>query len=112
MWAPSVRSGVNVSKPRYRHAHQQERKRWAPVVAAGDAYCAEPVCLMKSRWIPPNWATTQLWHLCHDPSGTIVIGVGHRKCNLSEAAKRGNKMRSRKAKPPPTKKRPTNRWVL
>jgi len=105
-----------MSKPRYRYAHQQERKRWAKVVAAGEAYCAEPVCKMKSRWIPAEWASTQLWHLCHDPSGTIVIGVGHRKCNLSEAATRGNKMRgrkgSRKAREVRTVRRSTNRWVI
>ena len=81
-----------MAKPRYRHAHQQERKRWEPTVAAGDAYCVEPVCLYRSRWIPPGSA----WNLSHDPSGTVWIGPSHEKCNLSEAAKRGNRMRSRR----------------
>lgn len=101
-----------MSKPRYRYSHQQERKRWVPLVAQGEALCAEPVCLMPTRVIPPQWARTQLWHLCHDPSGSIVIGIGHRKCNLSEAAKRGNKLRSRKARKPTTAKKPVNRWVI
>lgn len=84
-----------MSKPRYRHAHQQERERWRPVVAAGEAMCAEPICLFKSRLIPAHWAPTQLWHLSHDPTGTVTIGPSHRRCNLAEAARRGNKTRAR-----------------
>lgn len=86
--------------------HQQQRQRWAPVVAAGDAYCAEPVCLMPDRWIPPD----SEWHLSHDPTGTITIGPSHARCNLSEAAKRGNRMRSRDST---TERPPTSgRWTL
>lgn len=96
-----------MAKPRYRYAHQQERNNhWRPIVAAGEAYCAEPICLLPSRWIPPEWAPTQLWHVCHDPTGTVVIGVGHRKCNTSEGATRGNRMRGRRE--PST----ANRWTL
>ena len=97
-----------MAKPKYGHAHQQERERWRPIVAAGEAYCAEPVCLMRSRLIPAAWAPTQLWHVCHDPSGLIVIGVGHRRCNLAEAARRGNRMRRKR--PPRTPK--SGRWVI
>ncbi len=96
-----------MAEPRYRYAHQQERERWRPIVAAGDAYCAEPLCLMKSRWIPP-WTPSRLWHVCHDPSGTRVIGVGHRRCNLAEAARRGNRTRRRK----PVKSPTAGRWQL
>ena len=88
---------------KYGYAHQQEREAWRPIVAAGQAVCAEPVCKIQQRGgtraIPAEWAPTQLWHVCHDPSGTLVIGVGHRACNLSEAARRGNRMRRRRAKP-------------
>lgn len=102
-----------MAKPRYRYAHQQERKTWVPVVAAGEAYCAEPVCKMRSRLIPPAWANTQLWHLCHDPTGTVVIGPGHRRCNTSEGATRGNRMRAKGKQPPVVKRKPTaNRWTL
>jgi len=84
-----------LAKPKYRHAHQQERLKWKPVVEAGEAYCAEPVCLIEraggSRWIAPGTP----WHLCHDTTGTIWIGVGHRRCNTSEGARRGNRMRRR-----------------
>lgn len=95
---------------KYGWAHQQEREAWRPIVAAGQAYCAETVCLMKTRLIPPAWAPTQLWHVCHDPSGQLVIGVGHRRCNLSEAARRGNRMRRRRAKPRRTEPEPTHWW--
>jgi hypothetical protein len=91
---------------KYGWDHQQERERWRPIVAAGEAYCAEPVCLMRSRWIQPALANTQLWHVCHDPSGQIVIGVGHRRCNLAEAARRGNRMRRRRPKKP----EPPSQW--
>jgi hypothetical protein len=94
-----------MAKPKYGYAHQQVREAWRTVVADGEAYCAEPVCLMTSRWIPPEWAPTQLWHVCHDPTGTEVIGVGHRRCNTSEGAKRGNRMRSQRPAAP-------NRWAL
>jgi hypothetical protein len=69
----------------------RERRRLAPIVEAGLAHCAEPRCLMRTRWIPPGTA----WHLSHDPSGLHIIGPSHRRCNLAEAATRGNKMRAR-----------------
>lgn len=95
-----------MSKPRYRYAHQQERKRWAPIVEAGDGYCAERVCVMRSRWIQPGTA----WDLAHDQTGTVYIGVAHQRCNRREGAARGNRMRRRKPAPP----RPTTagRWRL
>ena len=97
---------MNVSSPRYRYRHQQERKRWQLVVDAGDAYCAEPVCVMPTRWIAPG----SKWHLCHDPSGTSYIGPGHARCNTREGAARGNRMRARRRRPapPPT----AGRWTL
>lgn len=91
---------------RYTWSFRKERERWRPVVDAGDAYCAETVCKMPDRWIAPG----SKWDLCHDPSGEQVIGPGHAKCNRSEAAVRGNRMRSASAAPPPA---PTaGRWSL
>lgn len=81
-----------MSDPRYRYAHQQERKRWAPVVEAGQAQCAEPVCVMPSRWIPPGSA----WHLSHDVTGTWWIGPSHARCNQAENARRNNPKRARR----------------
>lgn len=89
--------------------HQQERAKWAPVVEAGEAHCVEPICLMATRWIPPGTP----WHLSHDPTGTIWLGPSHRRCNLSEAAIRGNKTRGKNPKPKTVKRAPTaNRWPL
>jgi len=98
-----------MAKPKYRHAHQQERKRWAPIVARGEAFCAQPRCLMRTRWIRPGTA----WALGHNDAGTSWIGPVHKRCNDSDGATRGNKMRARpKPRPQPLAKRPTNRWVL
>lgn len=73
--------------------HRAQRRYWEPIVAAGQAYCAEPVCLEvrdgRSRWIEPG----SPWHVCHDPSGTVYLGPGHARCNTSEAATRGNRQR-------------------
>lgn len=74
-----------MAKAKYGYRHQKERERWAPVVAAGQAYCCEPVCLMPDRWIRPG----SRWHLSHDRSGTVWIGVSHYRCNTTEGGKRG-----------------------
>lgn len=93
---------------KYGWTHQQERQRWVPVVEAGDAHCAEKRCLMRSRWITPG----SKWHLAHDESGTIVIGVSHARCNTSEGATRGNRMRGRRARSSEPKLPQANRWRL
>ena len=77
-------------KRKYGRRHQLERKRWEPVVARGDGWCAEAVCLKPSRYIDPD----ERWHLAHDSTGTHYIGVSHERCNTSEAAVRGNKERA------------------
>lgn len=64
--------------------HRAQRRYWKPIVEAGNAECAEPVCVMPSRWIAPG----SEWHVCHDETGTRYIGPGHRDCNVREAAKR------------------------
>lgn len=55
-------------------------------------WCVEPTCLMNTRAIAP-W---QRASISHDPTGRIILGDSHLRCNLSEAATRGNKMRARK----------------
>lgn len=73
--------------------------------------CVEPVCLFRSREIAP----TQRASISHDPSGTVIIGPSHLRCNLSEAAKRGNRMRRRRRRPAPARHaevRVDGRWVL
>ena len=73
-----------MSKPQYRYAHQQERDRWRPVVESGRAYCAEPICVLPSRWIAPGTP----WDLSHDVTGTHWIGPSHARCNRAENARR------------------------
>jgi hypothetical protein len=75
-----------MSKPQHRTPeHRAARKSLAPVVAAGEAYCVEPVCLKDSRWIEPGTE----WHVSHDMTGTVIIGPSHGVCNVTEAAIRG-----------------------
>jgi hypothetical protein len=96
-----------MTQPQYRYAHQQTRKRLAPVVAAGDAYCAELVCKMRTRWIAPG----SDWDLAHDRVNGGYLGPAHSRCNRSEGAAFGNRKRGGRRKPLP---RPSTsgRWAL
>lgn len=88
-----------MAKPTYQTPeHRAQRKRWASVVTAGDAYCVEPRCLVElqggSRWIPPG----SRWHVSHTPDGTTYLGPSHERCNTSEGAARGNRERGDNAR--------------
>lgn len=72
-----------MASPKYRHAHQKARAEWAPVVAAGDGWCSEVICLKESRHIDPD----EEWHLAHTPDATAYLGPAHALCNLSEAGR-------------------------
>jgi len=91
-----------MSKPQHRTPeHRAARKAIDQAQARGEVlWCVEPVCVMGSRDIQP-W---QRADVCHDPSGAVITGPGHFKCNRREGATRGNRMRG---------KAPTvHRWVL
>jgi hypothetical protein len=75
----------------YGTSHQAERARWKPVVDAGQAYCAETVCLERDRYIPPGTP----WDLAHAPGGGY-LGPAHQSCNRSEGATRGNRGRRKR----------------
>lgn len=83
-----------MSKPQhrtaeYRRAYQAIRK----AQAAGEVlWCHEVQCVYPSRHIYPHQKAAVL----HDPTGTVIVGEGHAKCNAREAAIRGNKMRARR----------------
>lgn len=66
------------------------RRSWAGVIARGQGTCHETICLMDSRTIAPG----EPWDMCHDPTGKRLLGPGHRKCNRSEGATRGNNART------------------
>jgi len=75
------------SRPRsrkYGHEHSKTRAQHvAALKRAGQGMCAEVVCLYRSRLITPEMDL----HLCHDKTGTIVLGLGHAACNLSAAGR-------------------------
>lgn len=58
----------------YGAAHQRERKRWQPIVEAGEATCA--------RCNEPIEATSK-WDLGHNEDRTEWTGPEHVKCNRS-----------------------------
>jgi hypothetical protein len=77
---------------RYGRDHRAERERHMTVLRAqGAGLCAERVCLYRSRVITPDMSLD----LCHDPTGTVVLGLGHSKCNRHEAAVRARAMQTR-----------------
>ena len=79
-----------MAAPKYSGYYLAIRKAWAPVIARGEGRCHETICLMPTRTITPG----SKWDLCHDTTGTTIIGPGHRRCNRSEGATRGNQARA------------------
>jgi hypothetical protein len=72
-------------RKQYGHRHRVQREReLAQLRNDGAGTCAETVCVHPSRVITPDMDL----HLCHDTTGTKVIGLGHADCNRREAARR------------------------
>jgi hypothetical protein len=65
----------------YDLAHKRERERWLPIVASGQAFCSEPVCLEPTRHIRPD----EPWDLSHTADRTGWLGPSHRRCNRAES---------------------------
>lgn len=86
----------------YGAKHQAEKERHRPTVDAGQAHCAELVCLEPDRWIQPGSA----WDLAHDRANGGYLGPAHRRCNRAEG---GRWRHTKKADPQP---RGMNRWTL
>lgn len=76
----------------YGWAHQKERRRLKPVVDAGNAWCAQPICLMPTRWITPGTP----WALGHNDTRTAWIGPVHAICNQRDGASKGGKAITRR----------------
>lgn len=72
----------------YGAEHKAEKERWRPIVNAGDAYCAEALCLEerdgRGRWIRPGTP----WHLAHAVGQVGYLGPAHRRCNIAESNER------------------------
>ena len=74
----------------YGAAHQKLRAQVAKLVAAGTA-----VCWRCGRAIQPWMA----WDLGHDDwDRSVYRGPEHAKCNRAAAARKGNRMRGKRAK--------------
>lgn len=79
---------------RYGREHRAQRAHHlAALRAAGAGTCAERVCVHRTRLITPDMEL----HLCHDPTGQHVIGLGHADCNRHEAAVRARRIQTRRA---------------
>lgn len=83
-WSSSRPNGGSTAA-KYRTAqHRRDRAdHIARLRAVGHGLCAEPVCLMRSRTIVPGMKLD----LCHDRPTGAVLGLGHARCNRSEASR-------------------------
>lgn len=98
-----------MTQPQYGWAHQQQRAALAPIVNAGDAYCTEIVCVMRTRWIAPGAP----WDLAHDRTTGGYLGPAHARCNRREGAAHGNRTRHAPRGPQQAPRAPTaGRWGL
>jgi hypothetical protein len=88
-----------MSKPQYRTPEYRAAVRsYKRRQQAGEwLVCVEAICLHPSRDIAPDQAVD----VAHDTSGTVILGPSHMRCNRSEGATRGNRMRAG-----------VGRWVL
>lgn len=68
-----------------KRTHRAVRAEWEPIVEAGDADCAELICLEPDRWIAPG----SDWDLAHGDTRDEYRGPAHARCNRSEGGKRG-----------------------
>lgn len=109
-WYRNWETGVRRLEPKRRRAyptnasngygrkHQNERKRWEPIVAAGNVRCAR--C---RKLILPGMA----WHLDHAPGKRGYLGPSHAKCNVVAGAKLGAAITNAKKR---ARRRVSRRW--
>lgn len=81
---------MSMALSRYGYAHQQMRAQWILAVNRGTVDCHARVCLELSRRIEPGSA----WDLGHDSTATVWTGPEHSRCNRTEGATRGNRIRA------------------
>ena len=86
----------------HRGAHPKIRAKYKSAVDAGEAFCAEPICVLPHRWIEPGTP----WDLAHDRDTGGYRGPAHARCNRAEGARYGN---HRRAGRPPVVRR-TREW--
>jgi len=83
-WSKSRPLGSE-SNPKYKTKEHRDARaqHMAELKRAGSGLCAEEVCVYRSRLITPSMKL----HLCHDRRTGQVRGLGHARCNLSEAGR-------------------------
>ncbi len=100
--------GTTTAQRGYSGQHPKLRAQWKPLVQAGQVFCHAAICLMPSRWIPPDKPGQRTgWHLGHTPDRTGWTGPEHEKCNEADGARRRNAMYGGGA---PTVWRTSRRW--
>jgi hypothetical protein len=81
----------------YGYEHQRLKEQWRPIVDAGRAICAEPICLLPDRHIAPS----QPWDLAHNRRTGGYRGPAHRRCNRAEGARHKEALRQQATQPRP-----------
>ncbi|MDF2805456.1 MAG: hypothetical protein K0S43_402 [Cellulosimicrobium sp.] len=71
---------------RYGYAHQVARKNWTRLLPLPCTVCGREV------------TAAMRWDLDHNDAGTGYLGPAHRGCNRSKGARKGNRMRGKRAK--------------
>ena len=71
------------AKYRSKEHRDTRAQHMAQLERDGAGVCAEAVCVYRSRRITPGMKL----HLCHDRTTGQVRGLGHAKCNVTEAAR-------------------------
>ena len=72
--------------------HKAASKRGKQDVARGQGWCVQGMhgssgtCVMRSRYIAPG----DQWHVAHDDSGTVIIGLAHALCNAIDGGQRSH----------------------
>jgi len=85
-WDRSRPRGGSVN-PKYRSKEHRDARAAmkAQLDRDGFTYCAQPVCVMRSRLITPSMR----WCAGHNDAGTEYIGPVHMRCNVRDGARRG-----------------------
>ncbi len=108
--AARVRWTGTTTQRGYGWGHQAEQKRRLALWRPGDpcARCGRP---MWQRWQYVKGRRVSAIHLGHTPDRSAYTGLEHAHCNLSEAARRGNRMRARSpVRTVPLPLRTSRRW--
>jgi hypothetical protein len=84
-WAKSRPRGKGVDAKYRTPEHRAQVAAYNRQLARdGQAFCAQPVCILRSRLILPGMA----WCAGHDDTGTRYIGLVHAACNRRDGSVR------------------------